>query len=100
MAIQWSRGDTTKHKYGNCTHTRTHANVQIYVAGQNREVNGVYNQGVFGLDNIRYLNPNVPPEAGSELPHGSACVNPSAALTQRKSALRRRLFARRFSRHV
>jgi len=72
----------------------------LYVATQNRAVDNEYHQGVFGIDNVRYLDPNVPAEAGSKLPYGSACPTPPhALLAARKSALRNRL-ARRFSRHI
>jgi len=70
----------------------------IYVATQNKEVDGDYHPGVFGIDNIQYLNPNLPPPSGSELP-ASACVEQPSSLASRIRGLRSRL-ARRFSRHV
>jgi hypothetical protein len=71
----------------------------IYVATQNKAVEGDYHQGMFGIDNVAYLNPNIPAEPGSKYPYGSACTSPPHSLASRKRALRSRL-ARRFSRHI
>jgi hypothetical protein len=71
----------------------------IYVGTQNKAVNEEFHQGVFGIDNVRYLNPDKPAEPGSNLPFGSACTTPPHSLAARKRVLRSRL-ARRFSRHI